>query len=109
MTKGERQGGIETRKRVKSVQGGEKRTLCVPLALSCAEILHFPFPIEACHAGYNDDNSGGGEELEVQYFFSGSSVRLLTSAFSHMDFWHLGVNMFVLWSFAPHVEGMLTN
>ena len=42
-------------------------------------------------------------------FFSGSSVRLLTSAFSHMDFWHLGVNMFVLWSFAPHVEGMLTN
>ncbi|XP_073255927.1 presenilin-associated rhomboid-like protein, mitochondrial [Porites lutea] len=37
----------------------------------------------------------------------GSSVRLLTSAFSHMDFWHLGVNMFVLWSFAPHVEALL--
>ena len=94
---------------MKSVRGEEKRTPCAPLALSCVEILHFSFPIEACHTGCNDDNTGGGEELEVQYFLSGSSVRLLTSAFSHMDFWHLGVNMFVLWSFAPHVEGMLTN
>jgi len=91
------------------VRREEKRTSCAPLALSCAKILHFSSPFEACHAGYDDDNTGGGEELEVQYFFSGSSVRLLTSAFSHMDFWHLGVNMFVLWSFAPHVEGMLTN
>jgi len=38
---------------------------------------------------------------------SGPSIRLLTSAFSHMDFWHLGINMFVLWSFAPHIEALL--
>ena len=62
MTKGERQGRVEARKRVKSLQGGEKRTLCAPLALSCTEILHFPFPIEACYAGYDDDNTGGEEE-----------------------------------------------
>ena len=39
-----------------------KRTPCAPLALSCAEILHFPFPIEACYTGYDDDNTGGEEE-----------------------------------------------
>jgi len=27
--------------------------------------------------------------------------------FSHKDFWHLAINMFVLWSFAPGMEGML--
>lgn len=92
------------------MRGEEKRTPCAPLALSCAEILHFSFPIEACYAGFDDHNIGGGlRGIRGTIFFSGSSVRLLTSAFSHMDFWHLGVNMFVLWSFAPHVEGMLTN
>ena len=94
------------RKRVKSVRREEKRTPCAPLALSCAEILHF---LVLLNPATDDDNTGGGDELEVQYFLAGSSVRLLSNAFSHMDFWHLGVNMFVLWSFAPHVEGMLTN
>ena len=40
----------------------EKRTPCAPLALSCAEILYFPFPIEACYAGYDDDNTSDEEE-----------------------------------------------
>ncbi|KAJ7330678.1 hypothetical protein OS493_022293 [Desmophyllum pertusum] len=36
-----------------------------------------------------------------------SSITLLSSTFSHMDLWHLGINMFVLWSFAPHIEVLL--
>jgi len=36
-----------------------------------------------------------------------SSVTLLSSTFSHKDFWHLAVNMFVLWSFAPGMEAHL--
>ncbi|EDV25796.1 uncharacterized protein TRIADDRAFT_55255 [Trichoplax adhaerens] len=32
---------------------------------------------------------------------SGRSITLLTSTFSHFDWWHLGMNMFVLWNFAP--------
>ena len=41
----------------------EKRTPFAPVALLSAKILHFHFPIEACYAGYDDDNTGGGEEL----------------------------------------------
>ncbi|KAL9965702.1 hypothetical protein ACROYT_G029541 [Oculina patagonica] len=36
-----------------------------------------------------------------------SSITLLSSTFSHMDLWHLAINMFVLWSFAPHIEALL--
>ncbi|KXJ25199.1 Presenilins-associated rhomboid-like protein, mitochondrial [Exaiptasia diaphana] len=34
-------------------------------------------------------------------------ITLLTSCFSHMDFWHLAINMYVLWSFAPTIEALL--
>lgn len=30
--------------------------------------------------------------------------RLLTHGFLHADYWHLGINMFVLWSFGQAVE-----
>jgi len=33
--------------------------------------------------------------------------RFLTSGFIHADWWHLGVNMFVLWSFGNAVENYL--
>ena len=35
----------------------------------------------------------------------GSSLTMLTSIFSHKEIWHLSINMFVLWNFAPHLEG----
>ena len=31
--------------------------------------------------------------------------RFLTSGFIHADWWHLGINMFVLWSFGNVIEG----
>ena len=40
--------------------------------------------------------------------FSGSTVTLLTSSFSHMSVLHLGLNMMVLWSLAPLAQGMLS-
>ncbi|EDO32215.1 predicted protein [Nematostella vectensis] len=36
-----------------------------------------------------------------------SPVTILTSCFSHMDFWHLAINMYVLWSFAPTIQALL--
>lgn len=34
---------------------------------------------------------------------SGKSYTLLTSAFSHAEFWHFGFNMFALWSFSASI------
>jgi rhomboid-like protein len=43
--------------------------------------------------------------LMERYFISSttqrSSLPLLLSSFSHMEWWHIGLNMMVLWSFAP--------
>jgi len=35
------------------------------------------------------------------------SLPLLLSCFSHVDLWHFGVNMYVLWNFAPHIHQIL--
>jgi rhomboid-like protein len=36
-----------------------------------------------------------------------TSLPLLLSSFSHMEWWHLGLNMMVLWSFAPVLLNIL--
>lgn len=51
------------------------------------------------------------QRLMGKWFTSGpankSSLPLLLSCFSHTDFWHIGSNMFVLWSFAPLINSIL--
>lgn len=41
------------------------------------------------------------EHLKEGYWWT-----LVTSAFSHMELWHLAINMFVLWSFGMVLEGL---
>ena len=36
-----------------------------------------------------------------------ASSPLLLSCFSHQEIWHIGCNMFVLWSFAPLIQSLL--
>ena len=37
----------------------------------------------------------------LHHMHTGSHFHLLLSAFSHLEIWHLALNMLVLWSFAP--------
>ena len=36
--------------------------------------------------------------------FIGPVISMLLSCFSHYEFWHISINMFVLWSFMPAFE-----
>ncbi|XP_066929719.1 presenilin-associated rhomboid-like protein, mitochondrial [Clytia hemisphaerica] len=53
----------------------------------------------------------GLRSFMVKWFTSTPAVKksspLLLSCFSHSDIWHIGANMFVLWSFAPLIQSLL--
>lgn len=38
------------------------------------------------------------------FCFLGSNVSMLLACFSHVEFWHFGINMLVLWSFMQTFE-----
>ncbi|EST27182.1 hypothetical protein N566_23405 [Streptomycetaceae bacterium MP113-05] len=43
----------------------------------------------------------------VEGVAEGQWYRLLTSAFAHQEFWHIGMNMLALWVLGPQIEGAL--
>lgn len=53
----------------------------------------------------------GLRSFMVRWFTSSPAIQksspLLLSCFSHSEFWHIGANMFVLWSFAPLIQTLL--
>ena len=53
----------------------------------------------------------GLQTFMVKWFTSTPAIKksspLLLSCFSHSEFWHIGANMFVLWSFAPLIQSLL--
>ncbi|MBW1596448.1 rhomboid family intramembrane serine protease [Streptomyces sp. JJ38] len=50
---------------------------------------------------------GGREAPEIVGVADGEWYRLLTSAFLHDQFWHIGVNMMALWFLGPPLEAAL--
>jgi len=42
--------------------------------------------------------------VSTSHLLQGHWWTLVTSAFSHIDFWHIAINMFVLWSFGSVLE-----
>jgi membrane associated rhomboid family serine protease len=42
--------------------------------------------------------------VSTSHLVNGYWWTLVTSAFSHIEFWHIGINMFVLWSFGTILE-----
>lgn len=53
----------------------------------------------------------GLQTFMIKWFASTPAIKksspLLLSCFSHSEFWHIGANMFVLWSFAPLIQSLL--
>jgi len=42
--------------------------------------------------------------FQFVFLFIGPVISMLLSCFSHYEFWHISINMFVLWSFMPAFE-----
>lgn len=53
--------------------------------------------------GFNDPLFFRKYEFHVGSIRAGEQIRMLTSAFLHVDIAHLAFNMFTLWMFAPYV------
>ncbi|MGN0063757.1 MAG: rhomboid family intramembrane serine protease [Nocardioides sp.] len=62
----------------------------------------YPGVNEAICSGIN-----GGDGAWRTGFFDGAWWQPLTSAFTHVEVWHLGMNMLVLWFLGPQIEAAL--
>ncbi len=49
----------------------------------------------------------GADGQWVDGFFTGAWWQPVTSAFTHVEIWHLGMNMLVLWFLGPQIEAAL--
>ena len=61
------------------------------------------------YKGFNDLSFFRKYEFHVGSIRSGEQIRMLSSAFLHVDMMHLIFNMLTLWFFAPVVLGWLGN
>lgn len=59
--------------------------------------------------GFNDQTFFRKYEFHVGSIRAGEQIRMITSAFLHVDFFHLAFNMIALYSFAPVVSQSLGN
>lgn len=59
--------------------------------------------------GFNDQSFFRKYEFHVGSIRAGEQIRMITSAFLHVDFFHLAFNMIALYSFAPVVSETLGN
>ena len=59
--------------------------------------------------GFNDQSFFRKYEFHVGRIRAGEQIRMITSAFLHVDFFHLAFNMIALYSFAPVVSETLGN
>ena len=59
--------------------------------------------------GFNDPSFFRKYEFHVGSIRAGEQIRMISSAFLHVDFIHLAFNMFALYSFAPVITQTLGN
>jgi membrane associated rhomboid family serine protease len=59
--------------------------------------------------GFNDESFFRKYQFHVGSIRAGEQIRMITSAFLHVDLMHLAFNMLTLWFFAPVVAANLGN
>jgi membrane associated rhomboid family serine protease len=57
--------------------------------------------------GFSDDGFLNKYKFQIGKIVSGEKIRMLTSGFLHVDWMHLGFNMYALYLFGAIVAGML--
>ena len=90
-----------------SVRQGEnpmdRRPIAVPVIIAINVLIFL-----AWQAARLDESleqvMAGNFLVSTNHLLHGHWWTLLTAAFSHMDFWHIALNMFVLWSFGTILE-----
>jgi membrane associated rhomboid family serine protease len=80
----------------------------VLIGLNVAVFLLAPLALGASWAGYLGMWPGYTPEFGAQYLDVGNEwYRWITSGFVHFGWFHLGMNMFVLWQFGTQLEPVL--
>ena len=81
----------------------DRRPIAVPVIIAINVLIFL-----AWQAARLDESleqvMAGNFLVSTNHLLHGHWWTLLTAAFSHMDFWHIALNMFVLWSFGTILE-----
>ena len=81
----------------------DRRPIAVPVIIAINVLIFL-----AWQAARVDESlelvMAGNFLVSTAHLLDGRWWTLLTAAFSHIDFWHIALNMFVLWSFGTILE-----
>jgi len=81
----------------------DRRPLAVPVIIAINVLIFLAW--QAARVDQSLEQVMAGNFLvSTSHLLQGHWWTLVTAAFSHIDFWHIAINMFVLWSFGTVLE-----
>jgi len=81
----------------------DRRPIAVPVIIAINVVVFLAW--QAVRVDQSLEQVMAGNFLvSTSHLLQGHWWTLVTAAFSHIDFWHIAINMFVLWSFGTALE-----